>query len=1258
MRLLTLLALLCCCHLAFAQTNAALSGTVTDKTEAMIPGATIIAEHVKTGVKNTTTSNDSGVYSFPTLQPGVYQISAEKPGFKKLVMTNFGLEISARASLNLALEVGEITESSVNISAAVDTALALGTNSVGGVINGQKVQELPLPGRDALGLVLTQAGLVGSNFAGARIGTLNVSRNGINVMDQRINSGVNSTFFNSVDTVDEVKVITSPADAEYGRGSGQVLITTKSGGNQFHGSVFNFHRNTALNANTWFNNLQGIPRNTLIRNNYGGRLGGPIWFPKKAFGPMNYDGRNRSFFFVAFEGTRERAKAPTTVTVFTPTAKQGIYRFYPGVRNGNANAAVPTVDLSGNPIKPATATGDLQAINLFGRDPLRSRPDPTGLVQKQLAAMALPNNYRFGDGLNTAGYTWVRPFTFDSNQLTMRFDHQFTSSHRVSVEYLRETNGGLNQFLAQPLPDSPGGSYQDNTNFYSISYIATLSPRLVNEVRGGASRTLIRFEAPWESSSGRAFLPSSNNQIYVPVYLSVTTPINQSNDPQGRISPLYQYSDTITWLRGKHNFKGGAEVRFASTNGFNSFTVLPRAAIGVGGPAITNISTIPNIGLNLGGAQNMLNDLTGSLSTIQQAFNSPGGQSPTFLAGEGKQRTWRQREFSLFFKDDYKVRPNLTLNLGVRYEYYGVPWEANGKTAGLVNGSAGIFGISGTGFADLYQPGRNNGQLTQIKLVGKKSPNGGEQLYRDDWNNFAPAVGLSWSLPWLGRDKTVLRVGYGIGYERNSLRLLDVVAGDQPGLRTVTTFRQTAYLDLSKVVLPLTPDVAPLTTVPLTDRTQTVRAFDSNLRTPYVQNWNLSIQRQLSSNFALDVRYVGNKGTKLIRGANINEANIFETGILEAFNAVRAGGTHPFLENMFRGLNLGSGAINGTTVTAGQSLRASTQTQGFFANGNVGGFANFVNSTNLFTGVAGGLLRRADLPENFIVGNPQFAAANLTGNYANSTYHSLQVELTKRLANGWTLQSNYTFSKAIGEEEGAGQEQLDSYRNGRNRRLDKRLMSFHIPHVLRNSGTLELPFGPGRKFLSSGNRVVARLVERWQFGLIYNLFSGSPLGISSGVSSFNQFTDNTPMLVGNFAPNLGKIKRVDNGVIFFDGLKQIADPAIANVTTSQNLRALSTLQAITDANGQVLLVNPTPGQLGNIQQSYLVGPGSFRFDMNLIKQIRFREKANFEMRLDAINVLNTPQFGTINTDINSTNFGRVTNAGGTRLFAASLRINF
>src|SRR5262249_5369316 len=177
-------------------------------------------------------------------------------------------------------------------------------------------------------------------------------------------------------------------------------------------------------------------------------------------------------------------------------------------------------------------------------------------------------------------------------------------------------------------------------------------------------------------------------------------------------------------------------------------------------------------------------------------------------------------------------------------------------------------------------------------------------------------------------------------------------------------------------------------------------------------------------------------------------------------------------------------------------------------------FAAYLNNTTNFTGTAGQLLRNAGLPENFILGNPQFAAANLSGNFANSTYHSMQIELRKRFTHGLTLQSNYTWSKALGEEEGAGQEQLDSYRDGRNRRLDKPLLSFHTPHVFRNSAIVELPFGPGKSLLNNGNGLISRLVEHWQFGVIYNRFSGSPLALSNQTTSFNQFNDNTPVLVG------------------------------------------------------------------------------------------------------------------------------------------------
>ena len=194
--------------------------------------------------------------------------------------------------------------------------------------------------------------------------------------------------------------------------------------------------------------------------------------------------------------------------------------------------------------------------------------------------------------------------------------------------------------------------------------------------------------------------------------------------------------------------------------------------------------------------------------------------------------------------------------------------------------------------------------------------------------------------------------------------------------------------------------------------------------------------------------------------------------------------------------------------------------------------------------------------------------------------------------------------------------------------------------------------------MNGGPGFVSRLVERWQFGVIYNQFAGSPLNISSGVSSFNQFTDNTPVPVGNFPSTIGKVKKVDNGVVFFDGLKQAADPSAAKLTTLQGLNARNTLFAVTDASGQLLLVNPSPGQLGSLGQLYLRGPGSFRLDVNLVKRFKIREDWNFEFRADAIGLSNTPQFDTFNTDINSTNFGRITGAGGTRLFVLGLRLNF
>ena len=288
--------------------------------------------------------------------------------------------------------------------------------------------------------------------------------------------------------------------------------------------------------------------------------------------------------------------------------------------------------------------------------------------------------------------------------------------------------------------------------------------------------------------------------------------------------------------------------------------------------------------------------------------------------------------------------------------------------------------------------------------------------------------------------------------------------------------------------------------------------------------------------------------------------------------------------------------------------------------------------------------------------SPQFDNAILTGNFANSTYHSLQVELNKRFANGVLFQANYTFSKALGEEEGSTQEQRADYRTLRNMRRDKRLLSFDQRHVLRGNGIFELPFGPGRKLLSDRNAFVARLVEKWQVGVIFNWFSGAPLPLSSGVSSFNQLADSAAVLVGNFPLGSVHPQRVADGVILFPSLRQVADPTQKKLTTEQNLDQRTTLRAIADAAGNYLLVNPTPGTLGTLRS--LTAPHFYRFDANLIKRFRIRETINFELRLDAIDVLNTPQFALFDTNINSTTFGRVTGSTGERLFVIGVRLNF
>jgi len=1251
-------------------TNASLSGTVLDPSKAVIPGATVTALMVETGIKTTTISNESGVYSFPSLQPGTYKITGEMPGFKTLTYDNLKLEVAGRVSLNLPLDLGTQTET-VTVQATLETALGTITASVGGLITATQIASLPLPTHDVLDLTFLQAGYNGSSiFNGARIGTINTTVDGVNAVDNRINEGVYVQFMTTSDRIDEVRVVTSPADAQYSRGATQIQMSTRSGTNRYTGSMWNVVRNNGLNANSWGNNRQGIdpktgdmvaPRSFLIQNNFGVRFGGPII-------------KNKTFFFAIYEGVRTHSVSTQTPTVYTDLAKQGLFRFFPGVQNANADANVPTVDLAGNPVKPATATGDLQTVNIFGRDPNRPIADPTGFMNAVWKMMPSPNYFRSGDGLNTAGYRWRRPTVQGTNNITVKIDHEFTQKHRFSGTYTFEKETGSNQFLAKPFPDSPPDDFLNRNNFLSVNLQSTFRPNLLNEARIGVFRPTFRFYAPWEVEGGTdpKYMPRTGNQPFLIVPATVTAPVPTGNDPQGRISPVYQFTDNLTWIKGSHTFMAGAELRFISSNGFNSFSAMPRAAIGAGGVPAQGITSITGIGANSGTATNLLYNLAGSIGSFYEAFNTPGGTSPNFVPGYFKYRNWKNREFATFFKDDWKVTPTLTLNLGVRWEFYSVPYDPNGRTAGAVGGSAALFSITGSGFADMWQnPPSQKGSLMTSQLIAAGSANPDLKLYNNDWNNFAPAAGLAWSIPYFGRGKTTFRAGYGWNYERVSFRLLDVVSGDNPGLINLTTITSGNYLSLANANFPLTPSGPLLSVIPINERTKSIYLFDTNLRNPYTQNWNISIQRELLKSLTLEVRYVANKGTRLVNSIYLNERDILAKGtngetILDAFKTTQTGGSSALLNQLFNGLAIsGLGTVNGTTITGSDAIRANSTTAGYLASNSVGSFASWLWTTNSYTNQVGGIPRRAGYPENWIAVNPQVASPYLATNGSGSTYNSLQVEVNKRFTSGISLQANYTLAKGMGDEEGSGQQQALTYRNLRDRQSQHRLMSFSRYHILRANGIYGLPFGPGRRLLNTSKGPLRWLVEGWTVAAILTKQSGSLMNFGSGAASWNTSSGTAMLAPGaNLPKSTGEVYMVENGdIYYFKGLTQVADPYVASLTTlgsaSGGVRGqASAVKAIVDASGNIILTNPLAGQLGNLGYYYLQGPGSIGLDVNLNKRVRITESKSFEMRATATSVLNHPNWGSPSTDISSTSFGRITSASGNRNIYIELRFNF
>jgi len=737
-----------------------------------------------------------------------------------------------------------------------------------------------------------------------------------------------------------------------------------------------------------------------------------------------------------------------------------------------------------------------------------------------------------------------------------------------------------------------------------------------------------------------------------------------------------------------------------------------------------------------------------------------------------------QTEMSAFAKDDWKVSKNLTLNLGLRWEYYGVPYNTRGISVSPVGGSDAIFGISGRSFDNFWAPpaigsqgtntaaGYDPNLITKEQFVGPNSPNSSAKMYPNDLNNVGPSIGFSWQVPFWGEGKTTVRGGYQITYQGGGrFSTIEPVISAPPGSTTNATYADPTnlYLDLTDLnvpgVIPVAPTVAaPMGTLRVTDRTQTVSVFDSNYTSPYVQNLTMTVTRQVSRNLQVDARYIGTLAVKQYRTLNqFNAADFTHNGLAAEFDRIRNGGESPMLDQMFNGINLcvngcstlptgqAYGAIGTTTSggpqTAAQQMRSSTTFQGNLAQANYAAIATTINTLNyakaasgtfcttgaagncglpdLPTGtaaVSGSAMRFSGLfPENFIVNNPQYLNVNYLTNLDHNNYHSLQLESTYRPIQGISLQGTYTWSKNLGSINsnplfgGA-----TGYTDPTNRSLDYTIVQGNRGQTIRTNATVELPMGPNKLLFGNSSGFVARALERWQLGVIYNYNTGSYSSIGAqsmlygnGVPDVvaSAFTDQALKALRDANVSWStRTTRGYEGRYFGDQFGVVKDPQCANVSNAQNLSGLApltgapvarcTLQAlafivpdgtpgavsVTDSvvvddpahpgtnlisqtrtrSGIIVLQNPGPGTQGNLGQSTIRNIGNYTLDTTIGKQFRITESKSVQLRIDTTNVLNHPTPGNPSLNMNSTTapFGQITSKSGGRAFQGQVRFSF
>ncbi|MEO8370631.1 MAG: TonB-dependent receptor [Candidatus Solibacter sp.] len=1175
-----------------AQVAGRLSGSVVDPTGASIPGATVNVyvpggkEPVLTG-----TTNEAGLFSFIAVRPDTYDVVVESKGFNKTAVRQ--VKIAPIQETGLPPIKLEVQSAITSVDVSADTQAVQLTNAeVSSTITASQVQNLPVLGRQVSTLFLTQAGVTNngavSSVNGLRSSFSNVTLDGINIQDNfiRTNDLDYAPMRTTIDQVAEITVSTSNAGASIGGGASQMVLSTKSGSNTYHGALYWFNRNSALAANDWFNNQAGVKRTFLDLNQVGGSLGGHII-------------KDKLFFYANPEFYRNKQQSSRLRTVLTDDARNGIVTYR---------------DAAGNIFKKP-----LSSVRNFTAD---------ATVKAMIAQLPGANATGVGDGLNTTGYRFNARSNEFRDQFVFKTDYYLNSKNSFTGTYNYIKNPTDRPDQGAFYTTAPPVSNTIKDHLLSLSWRWTASPTLTNEVRGGFMR------------SDTAFLDSNEYPKAIVAGLLFSNPVNTFLN-QGRKVNTYSVQDNATWLKGKHEIAFGFQGQILHVSPFNDAGIVPTLTLGISAANTTGLSAtdLPGIrSTDLTTANALYANLAGYVSTAAQTFNVTSTTSG-FVPGATNLRELTHSTWAGYVADKWKVRQNLTVNVGVRYEYWTPLDEKNSLyLAPRLQGNDAR--------ASVMDPN------AILDFIGKSS---GRPFYKSDKNNFAPNVGFAWD-PFK-EGKTSIRGGYSISYVNDN-----VVTSVR---NSVTTSSGLSFANTQSNLVALLSNApvvaAPVYKVPRTladnyaiTTTSATGMPDSNLATPYVHQWNFGIQHDVKGTL-FSARYVGNRGSSLLRAVDYNQILYNANGFLGDF--LRAQNNAALAEKQ----GLGYVGTYNTNVPGSVPLTV------FPLLTNGGGLTSSANQTWLRQGQVGEMANQYMVAKTNgsvqFYQNPNVQGANVLTNGGQSNYHALQVEVTRRTRHGLQGQFSYTFGKSLSNTSGDGQTGFEPALDNNNPQLEWARTPYDTRLAFKANYYYELPYGKGKKW--SGNAIANAVLGNWAISGIWSYQAGAPYSVLSTYGTLNrQARSNATNTASVNGTTLGQLAPVMEGLFMTGNGPLFVSPSVIGSD------GRGAAQAGSAPFPNQLFYNPTAGNVGNLQRRLFTGPWQWSWDTAIKKSFKFRERHSVDLGADLINMINHPTFymppasagdsGNItNYNINSATFGQLSSMNFTpRVIQLSLYYRF